>query len=353
MTSCRRRGASGSASSSRCTPPRSSSGRSALGAPVIGVNNRDLQTLTTSLAPSLRLLPLIPPGPVAVSESGITTRRRRGACRCRRRARHPRRRGAGARHRRPGQGARAAARGGRRDVMRVKICGITNLEDAGLCVEAGADALGFIFVEGTPRFITPEAAARIIAELPPFVTSGRRVLGPRARPRQGGARAVRTRGAPVSRERAAGGARRPRRAHHQDDQGLRAGELRDDGPLHRVGLPPGFSGAVERRGAARADSVGAGPPSRGATADHPFGGLDSRQRRRRRSPGATLRRRRQLRCRGAAGQEGSREGAPVHLPPRRPPGTRRQAAPGSIPPRSPTPADTLGASAAVSSPKRS
>ena len=44
-----------------------------LGAPVIGVNNRDLQTLTTSLAPSLGLLPMIPPGPVAVSESGITT----------------------------------------------------------------------------------------------------------------------------------------------------------------------------------------------------------------------------------------------------------------------------------------
>ena len=45
----------------------------ALGAPVIGVNNRDLQTLKTSLAPSLSLLPLIPTGPVAVSESGITT----------------------------------------------------------------------------------------------------------------------------------------------------------------------------------------------------------------------------------------------------------------------------------------
>jgi indole-3-glycerol phosphate synthase len=44
-----------------------------LGAAVIGVNNRDLQTLETSLAPSLRLLPLIPPGPVAVSESGITS----------------------------------------------------------------------------------------------------------------------------------------------------------------------------------------------------------------------------------------------------------------------------------------
>jgi indole-3-glycerol phosphate synthase len=45
----------------------------AVGAHVIGVNNRDLQTLRTSLAPSLRLLPLIPAGPVAVSESGIMT----------------------------------------------------------------------------------------------------------------------------------------------------------------------------------------------------------------------------------------------------------------------------------------
>ena len=45
----------------------------ALAAPVIGVNNRDLHTLKTSLAPSLSLLPLIPPGPVAVSESGIST----------------------------------------------------------------------------------------------------------------------------------------------------------------------------------------------------------------------------------------------------------------------------------------
>lgn len=44
-----------------------------LDAPVIGVNNRDLQTLTTSLEPSLTLLPQIPPGPLAVSESGLAS----------------------------------------------------------------------------------------------------------------------------------------------------------------------------------------------------------------------------------------------------------------------------------------
>ncbi|MCI0547820.1 MAG: phosphoribosylanthranilate isomerase [Candidatus Rokubacteria bacterium] len=55
--------------------------------------------------------------------------------------------------------------------IRIKMCGITSAEDARLCVDAGADALGFIFVEGTPRFIEPRAAAAIIAGLPPFVTT--------------------------------------------------------------------------------------------------------------------------------------------------------------------------------------
>jgi phosphoribosylanthranilate isomerase len=53
--------------------------------------------------------------------------------------------------------------------IRVKICGITSLDDALRAAEAGADALGLIFVEGTPRCVTPDAAAAIAAGLPPFI----------------------------------------------------------------------------------------------------------------------------------------------------------------------------------------
>jgi phosphoribosylanthranilate isomerase len=54
--------------------------------------------------------------------------------------------------------------------VRVKICGITRAEDARVAVAAGADALGFMFWEESPRRLSVEAAAAICRGLPPFVS---------------------------------------------------------------------------------------------------------------------------------------------------------------------------------------
>jgi phosphoribosylanthranilate isomerase len=53
--------------------------------------------------------------------------------------------------------------------VRIKVCGITRAEDARAAVDLGVDALGFNFVPSSPRRIAPEAARRIIADLPPLV----------------------------------------------------------------------------------------------------------------------------------------------------------------------------------------
>ena len=52
--------------------------------------------------------------------------------------------------------------------VRTKICGITRVEDARAAIDAGADALGFVFYQASPRYIAPLTAQEIIRQLAPF-----------------------------------------------------------------------------------------------------------------------------------------------------------------------------------------
>lgn len=56
-------------------------------------------------------------------------------------------------------------------MVKVKICGITNVRDARAAVRLGADALGFNFYRRSPRYVEPARAAAILAALPPFLTA--------------------------------------------------------------------------------------------------------------------------------------------------------------------------------------
>lgn len=53
---------------------------------------------------------------------------------------------------------------------RIKICGITRDEDLAAAVAAGADALGFVFYPPSPRYVTPQRAAQLLAHVPAFIT---------------------------------------------------------------------------------------------------------------------------------------------------------------------------------------
>lgn len=53
---------------------------------------------------------------------------------------------------------------------RIKICGITREQDLAAAIAAGADALGFVFYARSPRYVTPERAAQLVAHVPAFVT---------------------------------------------------------------------------------------------------------------------------------------------------------------------------------------
>jgi indole-3-glycerol phosphate synthase len=136
------------------------------GARIIGVNNRNLHTFEVSIDTSEQLARIAPLDAILVSESGLNP-----AAVNRLRALGYRGFLVGEALMRADDPAEALRDfiGGPADsrAVRVKICGITNLQDARAAIEAGADMLGFNFFQQSPRFIDPETARRIIEEIRP------------------------------------------------------------------------------------------------------------------------------------------------------------------------------------------
>ena len=127
----------------------------ALGAQIIGINNRDLKTLAVSLETTARLAPLVPPDRVLVSESGIA-----GHEDARRLRRHADALLVGSTLMRSEDLSRAA-----RELIHGvnKICGLTRPGDAAAAERAGATHGGMIFAPGSPRRVAPERAQEVRA----------------------------------------------------------------------------------------------------------------------------------------------------------------------------------------------
>jgi indole-3-glycerol phosphate synthase/phosphoribosylanthranilate isomerase len=128
----------------------------ALGAEIVGINNRNLKTLEVDLAVTERLAHLIPADRIVVAESGVESR-----ADVDRLSPHADAFLVGSSLMRadsPALAARALAFG------RVKVCGITNSDDLQLAHEAGASFAGLIMVPGTPRAVTLGRAEALVGE---------------------------------------------------------------------------------------------------------------------------------------------------------------------------------------------
>jgi indole-3-glycerol phosphate synthase/phosphoribosylanthranilate isomerase len=127
----------------------------ALGVPIVGINNRDLNTLEVDLATTERLAPLVPADRLIVAESGIA-----GRADVARLAPFVDAFLVGSalmRAEDPGEAARALVFG------RVKVCGLTNAADLDMAATAGATHAGLVMVPGTPRAVTPAGVETILA----------------------------------------------------------------------------------------------------------------------------------------------------------------------------------------------